>query len=113
MAATWSITNLDRIASKNSKTDVVCAIFFVLSDSETQGSGDNEVTHTGESSGAVVLDTTDLSSFIDFEDITENDAISWAKSAISAEQLEAQESEISAQISNSNSTIEKQEGVPW
>ena len=41
MAATWSITNLDRIASKNSKTDVVCAIFFGLSDTETQGSGDN------------------------------------------------------------------------
>ena len=46
MAATWSIVNLDRAVSLDSKKDVVTTVHWEVTDSEDVGSGDDAVTHT-------------------------------------------------------------------
>ena len=63
MAITWTITNLDRQVSLNGKSDVVTAVHWRVTDAETVGSGDDEVSIGGKVYGVVGLDTSDLSSF--------------------------------------------------
>ena len=63
MAATWAVTSLDSATSLNEKSDVVTTVYFLVTDSETVGSGDNAVPHSGGRGGDVDLDTSDLTSF--------------------------------------------------
>ena len=111
MAATWSITNLDRQISMNDKADVVTAVYWQIVDLETVGSGDNKVEHYGSRYGSVELDTSDLSSFTAYADIKESDAISWAKEVIGEDQVTAYEKSVADQITESKTPTEAT-GVP-
>jgi len=112
MAATWSIVNLDRQISLNGKTDVVTTVHWQAIDSEIVGSGDDQATHTGRAFGSVRLDTSDLSSFKDYADLTEADAIAWAKADLGEDQVAAYEKRIADQITESK-TPTTGIGVPW
>ena len=112
MAATWNISNLERQVSLNDKADVVTAVHWQVTDSETVGSGDDEIEHHGVIYGSSGLDTSDLSSFTPYEDITEDDAIAWAKAAIGDDQVAAYEKSVADQITESKTPTEAT-GVPW
>ena len=43
MAAQWSVSNLDRQVSLDGKADVVTGVHWEVTDSDTVGSGDDEV----------------------------------------------------------------------
>tara|TARA_R110000787_G_scaffold18482_1_gene56580 strand:+ start:112 stop:453 length:342 start_codon:yes stop_codon:yes gene_type:complete len=102
MSATWSIVNLDRQVLLDSKSDAVTRVHWQVTDQETVGSGDSAVTHNGRAFGVESLDTSDLdSSFIAYSDITEADAIAWAKEAIGEDQIAAYEKSIADQITES------------
>ena len=101
MAATWKITNLDRKVSLDDKADVVTTVNWQVTDLETVGSGDDEIEHHGVIYGSSVLDTSDLSSFIAYADITEANAIAWAKAALGADQVAANEKSVADQITES------------
>ena len=109
MAATWSIVNLDRQVSLDGKSDVVTAVHWQVTDSET---GDDAVTHNGRAFGMERLDTSDLSSFTAYSDITEENAIAWAKEALGADQVTALEKSVADQITESK-TPTTGTGVPW
>ena len=110
--ATWSISNLQRQVSFDDKADVVVAVHWQVVDSETVGSGHDSVTHTGRAYGVIGLDTSDLSSFTAYADVTEENAIAWAKAAMGDEQVAQYEQSVADQISESK-TPTKGTGVPW
>ena len=112
MAATWAVTSLDSATSLNEKSDVVTTVYFLVTDSETVGSGDNAVPHSGGRGGDVDLDTSDLSSFTAYVDVTEENAIAWAKAALGADQVAAYEKSVADQIAESKTPTTKT-GVPW
>ena len=112
MAATWNIASLDRQVSMDGKADVVVTVHWQVTDSETVGSGNDAMTHRGQSYGSVSLDTSDLSSFTAYADITEANAIAWAKATLGADQVAAFEKSVADQITESK-TPTKRTGVPW
>ena len=112
MAATWEIFNLNRELSLDGKSDVVTAVHWQVIDAETVGSGLDAVTHNGRCYGSCELDTSDLSSFTAYADITEADAIAWAKTAL-GDQVTAYEKSVADQITESKTPPTTGTGVPW
>tara|TARA_R100001126_G_C4835214_1_gene153959 strand:+ start:604 stop:942 length:339 start_codon:yes stop_codon:yes gene_type:complete len=107
MAATWNIANLDRQVSMDGKADVVTAVHWQVTDYEVVGSGDDAIKHGGRRYGSVNLDTSDLSSFTAYADITEANAIAWAKAALGADQVAAFEKSVADQITESKTPTTK------
>ena len=112
MAVTWQIVNLDATKTVGSLSDVVTTIHWRASDSETVGSGDSAVIHTGEAYGTVELAEADSGSFTAYADITKDNAIAWAKAALGSDEVTAIETKIAAQITESK-TPTVSSGVPW
>lgn len=112
MAVTWDVASLIATKTVGSLSDVVTSVHWTASDSETIGSGDSAVVHTGSNYGSVELAEADSGSFIAYADITKDNAIAWAKAAIGSEQVTVIETAIAAQITESK-TPTKTSGVPW
>ena len=112
MAVTWDIVSLDATKTVGSLSDVVTVVHWTAKDSETVGSGDSAVVHTGSAYGSVELAQADSGSFTAYADITKNNAIAWAKSALGSDEVTTIETRIAAQITESK-TPTKTSGVPW
>ena len=112
MAVTWNVVSLNATKTVGSLSDVVTTVHWTASDTETVGSGDSAVNHTGSSYGSVGLAEADSGSFTAYADITEDNAIAWAKAALGADEVTSIEAGIAAQITESK-TPTKLTGVPW
>ena len=112
MAVTWDVVSLDATKTVGSLSDVVTAVHWTASDSETVGSGDSAVIHNGSSYGSVGLAAANSSSFTAYKDITKDNAIAWAKAAIGSDEVTKIETGIAAQITESK-TPTVTAGVPW
>ena len=104
MAVTWNVVALDATKTVGSLSDVVTTVHWTASDAD----GD----HAGSSYGAVRLDEADSKSFTAYKDITKNNAVAWAKSALGTDEVTRIETSIAAQITESK-TPTKSTGVPW
>ena len=112
MAVTWNVVALDATKTVGSLSDVVTTVHWTANDSETVGSGDSAVEHTGSSYGSVGLAEADSGSFTAYKDITKDNAVAWAKAALGADEVTAIETGIAAQITESK-TPTTTTGVPW
>ena len=112
MAVTWNVVSLDATKTVGSLSDVVTNVHWTASDSETVGSGDSAVVHSGSSYGSVGLAEADSSSFTAYASITKDNAVAWAKAALGADEVTRIETSIAAQITESK-TPTKTTGVPW
>ena len=112
MAVTWDVVALDATKTLGSLSDVVTAVHWTASDSETVGSGDSAVVHTGSAYGSIGLAAADSGSFTAYADITKDNAIAWAKAAIGSDEVTSIETGIAAQITESK-TPTTTSGVPW
>ena len=112
MAVTWNVVALDATKTVGSLSDVVTTVHWTANDSETVGSGDSAVEHTGSSYGSVGLAEADSGSFTAYADITKDNAVAWAKAALGADEVTKIETSIAAQITESK-TPTKSTGVPW
>ena len=112
MAVTWDIAALDATKTVGSLSDVVTAIHWTAIDNETVGSGDSAVLHTGYCYGCIELAEADSKSFTAYADITKDNAIAWAKTALGSDEVTAIETRIAEQITESK-TPTKTSGVPW
>lgn len=108
MAVTWKVVACDYAKSLNSKTDVITNVHWEAIDSETVSGK----VHNGRRYGAVALDTSDLSSFVEWADVTEANAIGWAKAALGSDEVTAIETSVAAQITESK-TPTSGTGTPW
>ena len=112
MAVTWGVAALDATKTVGSLSDVVTVVHWTASDSETVGSGDSTVVHTGSAYGSIGLSEADPGSFTAYADITKDNAIAWAKAALGSDEVTAIETGIANQITESKSPT-KTSGVPW
>ena len=108
MAATWTVSTMERTLTDGDLSDVVTTLHWQLTDSETVG----DVTHSGRCYGTVSLAAPDAEDFTDYADLTEADAIAWAKAAIGADQVTAYEEKVASQIELSKNPVNGT-GVPW
>ena len=104
MAATWTVTNMKRDVSLNSKKDVIRTLYWTCAD--------NDEEHVGSTYGSAVLNTSDLSSFTAFADVTADKAVEWLKAALGEEEVKLNEEAVASQIKSSK-TPETKTGVPW
>ncbi len=111
MAATWSISTLDRQLVDGEHTDVITVIHYNVQDSETVGEGEEAKTYSGRCYGTVGL-AAPGDSFTPYADITESTAISWCKSALGDDQVAAYEASVASQIELSKNPVSGT-GVPW
>ena len=112
MTVTWSVVALNTTKTVGSLSDVVTSVHWTASDSETVGSGDSAVEHTGSSYGSIGLAEADSGSFTAYADITKDNAVAWAKAALGADEVTKIETSIAAQITESK-TPTTTTGVPW
>ena len=112
MAVTWTVSTLDTQVTDGSLSDVVQTIHWRAQDSETVGTGDSAVVHYGSSYGSISIAAPDPSSFIPYADITETNAITWAKATLGSDTVTNIESGIAGQITESKTPTRKS-GVPW
>ena len=66
---TWEFPQLDCYLSKDAKTDVVYTVHWRLLGVEGA--------YRGETYGSASIDTSDLSNFIEFDNLTESDVEGW------------------------------------
>ena len=111
MTVTWN-ASLEGLKTVGSLSDVVTTIHWTASDSETVGSGDSAVNHTGSSYGAVGLAEADSGSFTAYASITKDNAVAWAKAALGSDEVTRIETSIAAQIAESK-TPTRFTGTPW
>ena len=109
MSVIWKVIQTER----ETTNDGVIVAHWTASDSDTVGTGDDAVTHTGNSYGSVGL-TPDHTAdgFIDYEDLTENNVVGWVKDSLGSEEVTLVEESIAAQIADSKAPA-MASGLPW
>ena len=118
MAVTWKVQNLKKTETLGSFTKVVHQIDWTAKDSETVGEDTStpplppnnyfEVVRYG----TVALEPASSDSYIDYENITEANAIAWLKAALGSDKVTEIETSIASELAlkkNPKTTT----GVPW
>ena len=108
MTAIWKIAACDRTVSLGGEADVITTVHWDVTDKETV----DGVDHYGRLYGSVAINTDDLSSFTAYADVTEDDAIAWAKAALGSDEVTRLETDVAAQITASKTPVTGT-GVPW
>ena len=108
MAATWTIESLERTFELNEESNVVTKIHWNCNDSTTVG----EDTYLGRVSGTQPLDTSDLSGFVAYGDVTEEVALGWLMDSEDEGFQDVVEAKIVAQIERQTTPTEGS-GIPW
>jgi len=103
MAVTWKINSMDREIKQGSNDNIVTTLHWTASDADADG-------NSGSSYGSVGV--TLVGTPKAYADITEADAIGWAKDALGDEQVTAIEDSIANQISLMKNPITAS-GVSW
>jgi len=98
---TWDVSTVDTYPTKDSKSDVVYNVHWRLTatDDTNQDSDGNNWTAT--SYGSQSVDTSDLSSFTAFADLTASNVQGWVEAALGADEVTAMKTALDAQIAES------------
>jgi hypothetical protein len=99
----WTVSAMDYTVSQDGHTNVVNTVHWRVSKTD----GD----HSGSSYGTVGLEAPG-ESFVEWDDITEEMAVGWAKAALGDEQVSSIEAAIDAQIAE-QATPTRGTGVSW
>jgi len=103
MAITWKINSMDRDIKQGSNDNIVTTIHWTASDADADG-------NSGSSYGSVGV--TLVGTPKAYADITEADAIGWAKDALGTDEVTAIEASIASQITEMK-TPTTASGVSW
>jgi len=103
MAITWKINSMDREIKQGSNDNIVTTLHWTASETDSDG-------NTGSSYGSVGV--TLVGTPKAYADITEADAIGWAKDALGSDQVTAIEDSIASQITEMK-TPTTASGVSW
>jgi len=92
----WNCKTVDAYPQDGDYTDVVYNVHWIVT-----GTSDSEgVTYSATSIGTQVLDTSEITDFIPFDELTNEQAVSWTKSAMGEEQVDSIENGIQSEIDN-------------
>lgn len=92
----WNCKTVDAYPQDGDYTDVVYNVHWIVT-----GTSDSEgVTYSSVIIGTQVLDTSGITDFIPFDELTNEQAVSWTKSAMGEEQVDSIETAIQSEIDN-------------
>ena len=112
MAIKWSINQLDYEISKDGKSNVVTSVHWNVNDSKEVTKDGEKVTYSGRNYGQAALDTSDLSSFVEYNKLDEDTVVGWVKAKLGDDEVKSIEDGIANQIdAQENPTTGK--GKPW
>ena len=94
----WDVKTVDTYPTKDSKSDVVHNVHWrlIATDDTNNDAEGNSLTATVY--GSQGLDTSDLSSFIAFADLTASDVQGWVETALGADEVTEMKAGLDAQI---------------
>ena len=95
---TWDVSTVDTYPTKDSKSDVVHNVHWRLTatdDTNKDSAGNN---WTADVYGSQSVDTSDLSSFTAFADLTASDVQGWVEAALGADEVTAMKAGLDASI---------------
>ena len=91
MTYTWNNKTVDTYPNLDGNADVIFNVHWRLTGEDTDG-------NVGSTYGTISLDTSDLTDFTAFADITEADINGWVEAAMGEEEIQAKKDAIDAQI---------------
>ena len=120
MAVKWTVTSLDFTKSMDGKNNVVTCVNWVASDSKDVEVDGETTTCSYSNAGKEVLDTSDLSDFTEYDNLTEDKCIKWVQAKLKTQygdtHIQQIEDQIEIIISEKASALENQtqgSGKPW
>ena len=98
---TWDVSTCDTYPTKDSKSDVVYNVHWrlIATDDTNKDSDGNNWTAT--TYGSQKVDTSDLSSFIEWSSLKASDVQGWVETALTADTVTAMKTALDAQIAES------------
>jgi len=94
---TWNVSTVDTYPTLDGNADVVYNVHWRLNAVDTQVDAEGNP-YTASVYGTQVLDTSDLSGFIDFDSVTSAEVQGWTESAMGEEQVQTYKDGLDADI---------------
>ena len=94
---TWDVNTVDVYPTDGDYTDVIYNVHWRLNATDTQVDAEGNP-YTASVYGTQVLDTSDLSGFIDFDSVTSAEVQSWVESAMGEEEVQSLKDSLDANI---------------
>jgi hypothetical protein len=95
---TWDVSTVDTYPTKDSKSDVVHNVHWRLKATDDTNKDSDGNNWTADVYGSQVVDTSDLSSFKAFADLTASDVQGWVEAALGADEVTAKKASLDANI---------------
>ena len=95
---TWDVSTVDTYPTKDSKSDVVYNVHWRLKATDDTNKDSNGNNWTADVYGTQAVDTSDLSSFKAFADLTASDVQGWVEAALTADTVTAKKAGLDANI---------------
>tara|TARA_R100000664_G_C2706670_1_gene104994 strand:+ start:466 stop:810 length:345 start_codon:yes stop_codon:yes gene_type:complete len=95
---TWQVSEVDTYPTKDSKSDVVHNVHWRLIATDNTNKDSEGNNWTAEFFGSQAVDTSNLSSFKAFDDLTTSDVQGWVESALGADKVTEIKTKLKAQI---------------
>ena len=93
----WNVSTVDTYPTLDSNADVIYNVHWRLNATDTQVDAEGNP-YTASVYGTQVLDTSDLSGFIDFDSVTSAEVQGWVESAMGEEQVQSLKDGLDANI---------------
>jgi hypothetical protein len=94
----WDVKTVDTYPTKDSKSDVVYNVHWRLTATDDANNDADGNPQTAGVYGSQGLDTSDLSSFTAFADLTASDVQGWVETALGADKVTELKASLDAQI---------------
>jgi len=95
---TWDVSTVDTYPTKDSKSDVVYNVHWRLTATDDTNKDSNGAYWAATIYGSQNLDTSDLSSFTAFADLTASDVQAWVEAAMGSDEVTGIKSGLDSQI---------------
>ena len=95
---TWDVSTVDTYPTKSSKSDVIYNVHWRLTATDDTNKDENDVNISETVYSTQLLDTSDLSSFKAFADVTVSDVQGWVETAIGSDKVTAMKAGLDAKI---------------
>jgi len=95
---TWDVSTVDTYPTKDSKSDVVHNVHWRLTATDDTNKDSDGNNWTADVYGSQAVDTSDLSSFTAFADLTASDVQGWVEAALGADKVTEMKASLDASI---------------
>ena len=102
----WDCKTVECYSSMGGHTDVIYQVHWRVTGTSDTLDPDGDA-YMDSSIGIETLDTSDLSSFTAFSDLTHSDIVSWTKASMGSSQVTATETEVHSKIDEQINPLSK------